>query len=174
MKKQMKSIVALFSICAVIAILLAATNVITAPTIKKNEDEAATKAMLEVLPNGEDFKSIDISNFNLPSSVKEVYCEKNGGYIFKMATTGFSSGMVILCGVNPNGTVSGAVCLASSETLGYEKTFGESLKGVDANTVGTVDTISGATKTTEAYRSAVRDALTAFSVLGGNSHYTAS
>ena len=174
MKKQMKSIVALFSICAVIAILLAATNVITAPMIKKNEDEAATKAMLEVLPNGEDFKSIDISKFNLPSTVTEAYREKNGGYIFKMITSGFSTGMVILCGINSDGTVSGAVCLASSETLGYEKTFGDTLKGIDASTVGSVDTISGATKTTEAYRAAVRDALTAFAVLGGDSYYAAS
>ena len=174
MKKQIKSVVALFSICAVIAMLLAATNVITAPMIKKNEDEAATKAMLEVLPNGEDFRAIDISKFNLPSAVTEVYREKNGGYIFKMSTSGFSTGMVILCGVNANGTVSGAVCLSSSETLGYEKTFGDLLKGVDAKTVGAVDTISGATKTTAAYRAAVRDALTAFAVLGGDSYYAVS
>ena len=174
MKKQMKSIVALFSICAVIAIILAATNAITTPLIEKNEAEAAKKAMLEVLPTGEDFKQIDISKFNLPSTVKEAYREKNGGYIFKMTTSGFSTGMGIMCGINSDGTVSGAVCLASSETLGYEKTFGETLKGVDAKTVGSVDTISGATKTTEAYRNAVRDALTAFAVLGGDSYYSVS
>ena len=29
-----------------------------------------------------------------------------------------------MCGVNPDGTISGAVCLASNETWGKEKTFG--------------------------------------------------
>ncbi len=174
MKNQVKSVVSLFSICAIIAIILAATNLITAPIIRENEEEATQLAMLQVLPTGEEFKKIDISKFNLPTTVTEAYREKNGGYVFKISTTGFSSGMMILCGINANGTVSGAVCLASSETLGYEKTFGDKLKGYDATTIGSANLISGATKTTEAYRNAVRDALNSFAIMGGSSYYTAS
>ena len=74
-----------------------------------------------------------------------------------------------MCGVTADGTVSGAVCLSSGETLGYEKTYGDNFKGKDALALGTVDTISGATKTTSAYRSAINDAMNAAKILkGGN------
>ena len=74
-----------------------------------------------------------------------------------------------MCGVSADGTVTGAVCLASTETLGFEKTFGESFTGKDAAGVDAVDTISGATKTTTAYKNAVKDALNAAVILGGGS-----
>ena len=74
-----------------------------------------------------------------------------------------------MCGVSADGTVTGAVCLGSSETLGYEKTFGESFTGKDAAGVDAVDTISGATKTTAAYKNAVKDALNTAIILNGGS-----
>ncbi len=168
MKKQIKSVISLFAICAVIAIILALTNALTAPTIQKNEEAAANAALLDVLPTGEDFQKVDLSaHQNIPATVKEAYSEKNGGYVFKLETTGYSAGMIIMCGVNADGTVSGAICLSSGETLGYEKTYGDMLKGKDASTVDTVNTTSGATKTTSAYRAAVKDALNAFINLNG-------
>ena len=74
-----------------------------------------------------------------------------------------------MCGVNADGTVSGTKCLSSSETLGYEKTYGENLVGKTSETVDEVATIAGATKTTAAYRNAVKDALNAAIILGGGS-----
>ncbi len=168
MKKQIKSVISLFSICAVIAVILAITNALTAPKIKENEDNATNAALLEVLPSGKNFKSVDIStNSEIPATVKEAYSEDNGGYVFKLETSGYASGFIIMCGIDASGTVSGATCLASGETLGYEKTFGEALKGKDLSNVNDVNTVSGATKTTGAYRSAVRDALNAFALLNG-------
>ncbi len=169
MKAQLKSIVALFSICAVIAILMAVTNSITAPFIQKNEDEAAQKALLEVMPNGDGFEKVDLSAYQMPTTVMEAYREQNGGYVFRLKTTGYASGMVLMCGVNADGSVSGAVCLASSETLGYESTFGETVKGTNKDTIEAVDTVSGATKTTAAYKQAVKDALAAFATLTAQS-----
>ena len=169
MIKNIKSILVLVCICSVMAILLAVTNSITAPIIQKNEQAAANEALLEVMPNGENFEKIDISTYTLPATVTEAFKESNGGYVFKLTTTGYSSGFVIMCGVNADGTVSGAVCLASTETLGFEKTFGENFKGKNAEGVNGVDTISGATKTTGAYRSAINDALNAAIILGGGS-----
>ena len=169
MKKSLKSIVVLVCICAVTALLLAATNSITAPIIKKNEAAAADAALLKVLPTGEDFEKIDLSTYKLPSSVTEAHREKNGGYVIKLVTTGFGSGLTIMCGVNPDGTVSGALCLASSETLGYEKIYGDQFVGKNAEGVDSVDTISNATMTTSAYRAAIKDALNAAVILGGGS-----
>ena len=169
MKKSVQSTLVLVAICAVMAILLAVTNAITAPIIKQNQDAAANEALLVVMPGGEGFEKMDISSYTLPSTVTEVYKEANGGYVVTLTTTGYGSGFVIMCGVSADGTVTGAVCLASTETLGFEKTFGESFTGKDAAGVDAVDTISGATKTTTAYKNAIKDALNAAVILGGGS-----
>ena len=84
-----------------------------------------------------------------------------------MNVTGYSTGMVILCGVTAEGAVSGAKCLSSSETLGYEKTYGENFPGVTLETLDSVDTVAGATRTTSGYKNAVKDALNAFVIIGG-------
>ena len=169
MKKAIKSTVVLVAICAVMAILLALTNALTAPIIAENQNAAANQALLQVMPNGEGFESVEFDAEKLPKTIKEVFKEKNGGYVFNMETTGYGAGLLIMCGVNADGTVSGVVCLGSSETLGHEKTFGANFAGKDAAGVDAVDTISGATKTTEAFKGAVKDALNAAIILGGGS-----
>lgn len=169
MKKSVTSTLVLVCVCAVTAILLAFTNAITAPVIKQNQDAAANEALLEVMPNGEGFEKMDISSYELPATVTEVYKEANGGYVVTLTTTGYGSGFVIMCGVSADGTVTGAVCLTSTETLGHEKTFGTNFTGKNAEGVDAVDTISGATKTTAAYKNAVKDALNTAIILGGGS-----
>ncbi len=169
MNKNIKSIVILFSICAVISVLLAVTNLLTSPIIDKNDAAAANEALLQVMPSGEGFESVDISTYQLPKSVTEVYREKNGGYVFTLETAGYSPNLVIMCGVNADKTVSGALCLSSGETLGYEKTYGENFKGKNSDEVANVDTISGATKTTSAFKNAVIDSVNASIILDGGS-----
>ena len=169
MKKSVTSTVVLVAICAVMAILLALTNAITAPIIKQNQDAAANEALLVVMPEGEGFEKMDISAYELPATVTEVYKEAKGGYVVTLTTAGYGSGFVIMCGVSADGVVTGAVCLSSTETLGYEKTFGTNFTGKDAAGVDAIDTISGATKTTSAYKNAVKDALNTAIILGGGS-----
>lgn len=169
MKKSIVSTVVLVSICAVMAILLALTNSVTAPIIKKNQDAAANAALLEVMPNGKGFEKVEFDAAALPKTVTEVYKEQGGGYVITLTTTGYGSGLVIMCGVNAEGIVTGATCLASQETLGKEKTYGESFTGKDAAGVDALDTISGATKTTTAYKNAIKDALNSAIILGGGS-----
>ncbi len=169
MKKSIVSTVVLVSICAVMAILLALTNSVTAPIIQKNQDAAANAALLEVMPNGKGFEKVEFDAAALPKTVTEVYKEQGGGYVITLTTTGYGSGLVIMCGVNAEGVVTGATCLASQETLGKEKTYGESFTGKDAAGVDALDTISGATKTTTAYKNAIKDALNSAIILGGGS-----
>lgn len=169
MNKNVKNIVVLTSVCAVVALLLAVTNYITAPIIAKQQEAAANEALLVVMPGGEDFNAVDLTAYALPATVTEAYSEKNGGYVFKLTTTGYSSGMVIMCGVDASGKVTGATCLSSGETLGYEKTYGDTVVGATADSVDALDTVGGATKTTAAYRGAVKDALNAAIILGGGS-----
>lgn len=170
MKQYLKSVVSLTVICAVTAILLAVVNSITDPIIKEQEAAAANEALLVVMPEGEDFEAVDLSTYELPATIVEAYHETSqGGYVFQMETSGYSSGFVIMCGVDADGNVTGAVSLASSETLGYEKTYGDQLVGATLESVDTIDTVAGATKTTTAYRGAVKDALSAFVILNGGS-----
>ena len=169
MKKHIKSVISLTIICAVVAILLGITNDITAPIIEKQESDAVAKSLVVVMPNGQDFQSVDISSYELPDTITEIYSEKNGGYVFKMTTSGYASGMVILCGVDGEGKVTGATCIASSETNGAEKDYGGKLVDKTLETVDSVDTVSGSTKTTLGYRNAVKDALNSFVILSGGS-----
>ncbi|MBR2013734.1 MAG: FMN-binding protein [Clostridia bacterium] len=170
MKTNIKNLVIFVCICSAITLLLAATNFITAPIIEKNQAAAANKALLEVFPEGKGFEAMDLSSFELPATVTKVYKESEAnGYVVELETTGYGSGMVIMCGVDASGVVTGATCLASNETLSKEKTYGESFAAKDAAGVEAVEIISGATKTTEAYKNAVKDALNTATILGGGS-----
>lgn len=169
MKSNIKSVISLTAICAVVSLLLAVTNHFTKPIIEKREAAAVNDALSIVLPGGEEFKSVDITTHKLPETITEVYSEKNGGYVFKMTTTGYASNMVILCGIDKDGKVAGASCISSNETLGTEKEYGNTLKGATAETIADFETISGATMTTGAYRNAIKDALNAVIILKGGS-----
>ena len=169
MKKHIKNVLSLTVICAVMALLLALTNSITAPIIKEQENAAVSDALKKVLPNGEDFQTVDISEFTLPETVEEAYSEKNGGYVIKLKTAGYGSDLILMCGINKDGIVEGVQYISGNETLGYETTYGEKLKNATIDTVEDVETIAGATKTTGAFKGAVKDALNAAVILGGGS-----
>ena len=173
MKKALKSILVLVSICAVVAILLALTNYFTQPIIKANEDAAANDALFEVLPDGGKFSPVDISKYTLPATVTDVWSAENGGYVVKMTTTGYASGMVLMCGISAEGTVVATKLIASGETPAIggaaAEVFALNVDGKNVNNIDTVDTVSGATRTTEAYRAAVKDALNTAIILGGGS-----
>lgn len=170
MKKSIKSTLVLVCICAAVSVMMALTNALTAPIIEKQQSDAANAALLEIMPNGSGFEELaDLSAYTLPATVTKAWREANGGHVIQLTTTGYGSGLVILVGVNADGTVSGTKCLASTETLGYEKTFGESFTGKNAEEVAAVDTVAGATKTTAAYRGAVTDAINTAIILGGGS-----
>lgn len=170
MKTNVKNLCIFVCICSVMTLLLATTNFITAPIIEKNQNASANKALLEVMPSGKSFEKMDISALTLPATVTEAHKEQGGlGYVVKLVTAGYGTDMVIMCGVDAKGVVTGAVCLSSNETLSKEKTYGQNFTDKDAAGVEAVDTIAGATKTTAAYKSAIKDALNAAIILGGGS-----
>ena len=171
MKRSLNNILVLVCICAVVSVILAITNALTAPAILANEKAKVKKALLQVMPDGVSFEQIDISTTKLPSTVEEAYRAENGGYVIKLKTTGYASGMVIMCGVSADGKVVGTKMIASGETPSIggvaADTISKALIGKNADNVVEVDTIGGATKTTAAYRNAVKDALNAALALQG-------
>lgn len=170
MKQSIKNLSVFVCICTVITVLLAITNSFTAPIITQNQNASANKALLQVMPEGQGFEIVDVSSFTLPQSVVEVYKETSGkGHVIKLVTAGYGNDMQIMCGVDIGGVVTGAVCISSNETLGKEKTYGENFVNKDAAGVDEVETISGATKTTQAYKNAVKDAQNSAIILAGGS-----
>lgn len=170
MKKHIISVFTLVAIVGVMALLLAGTNAFTAPIIEKNDSAAANAALLQVMPEGTDFEEVELGDYQLPATVTEAHKETSGkGYVVTLTTKGYGADFVIMCGVSSEGTVTGAVCLSSTETLGKEKEYGENFTGKDADAVESTDTIAGATMTTAAYKDAVKDALNAAIILGGGS-----
>ena len=170
MKNSIKNLSVFVCICTVMTLLLALTNSVTEPVIIENQNASANKALLEVMPEGSGFETVALGDYTLPATVTEVYRESSGlGYVVKLVTAGYGTDMVIMCGVDRAGVVTGAVCLSSNETLSKEKTYGENFLNKDAAGVDSVDTIGGATKTTAAYKNAVKDALNTAIILGGGS-----
>ena len=173
MKNSVKSILVLVTISAIVAIAMAVTNYVTAPIIEKNEQMKANSALLEVYPDGGNFETMDVSAYELPSTVSEVFSASNGGYVVKLNTTGYSSGMVIMCGISADGKVVSTKLISSAETPSIggvaATSFEEKLPGADVGTIDAVDTIASATKTTLGYRNAVKDALNTAVILGGGS-----
>lgn len=173
MKKSIENILVLVCICAVVSVLLAVTNAVTAPFIAENEEKKASAALLEVMPDGVSFEKLDVGAYTLPVTVKEAYRSENGGYVIKLNTKGYAAGMVIMCGVDADGKITGTKLISSNETPSIggvaADTLAKNVVGKDQETVDSVDIIGGATKTTAAYRAAVKDALNAAIILGGGS-----
>ena len=174
MNEKIKGMVVLCAICLTVAVLLSGINFVTAPIIEAAESNAVTGALAEVYPGLKNATKLDLTTYEgLPETVAEAYSvtEDGGtGYVVKLVTTGYASDFVILCGISPNGTVLGAKCLSSKETNGAEKTYGEALTDKTMDDIDAVDTVAGSTKTTTAYKNAVKDALGAALVLGGGSY----
>lgn len=169
-----KPTIVLGSICLVVALLLALVNMITAPIIKRAEDAAVAESLVQVMPNGTGFASIgDISSLGLPSEVMEAYTEQSGGYVFRLLVTGkSSSGMVILCGVDAEGKITGTKIISESESDGYKEPVyavvedGQYYKDMTAANLEYYH-VGGSTKTAKAYYDAVKAALDARLIILG-------
>ena len=168
--KQLKSVLVLVCICAVMSTALAVTNYYTAPIIASNMAGKADEALLEVYPGGGLFTPVDISDKNLPATIIEVNAASNGGYVFQLKTNGYAPDMVIMLGVDGNGVITGAKYLSGNETVGLgdvaAQTYSEAIKGSNLDSIDAVAQPT-AQKTIQPYLAAVKDALKAVDALGG-------
>lgn len=165
-KEIIKPILVLTCICLAVTALLAYVNTVTAPIIAQAEKEAAEQAMTEVLGEADSFNRLDVKD--LPERVTEVYSAQNGtGYVFMLVTKGYGGDMNLICGIKSDGTIEACKTLSHSETSGLgsktaEDPYRNQYCGRSADTLGEVDSISGATISSNAYMNAIKDAFTAF------------
>lgn len=173
MKKNLLPSIVLGSICLVVAVLLSVVNMFTAPVIAGRQNAAANAALLEVLPDGKNFKEIEITS-EYPEIVTKGYTA-DGGCVFQMQVTGKSSGLIIMCGVNSEGKVTGTKVIANEETPSYAEKVFPTVEGTNGKyTDMTLDTfepqlVAGATLTSRAYSEAIKAALQAAILASGGS-----
>lgn len=173
MKKNLLPSIVLGSICLVVAVLLSVVNMFTAPVIAGRQNAAANAALLEVLPEGKNFKEIEITS-EYPEIVTKGYTA-DGGCVFQMQVTGKSSGLIIMCGVDSEGKVTGTKVIANEETPSYAEKVFPTVEGTNGKyTDMTLDTfepqlVAGATLTSRAYSEAIKAALQAAILASGGS-----
>ncbi|MEL7609335.1 MAG: FMN-binding protein [Bacillota bacterium] len=169
-KDFMMPVVVLTVICLVISAALAFTNNLTKPIIDAGASERADAVRLAVMPQADTFEKLDASG--LPSSVTEAYQAKNGaGYVFTLVAKGYGGDMTILCGIDADGLITACKTLSHSETAGLgsktaEDEYRNQYAGKDSGLAG-VSAISGATISSKAYESAIKDAFAAFESIRG-------
>ncbi len=173
MMKHLKSVLTLVVIISIVSVALAVCFEITDPIIKEQQAAAASGALLEVMPDGGSFEKMDISSYSLPATIVEVNKSSNGGYVFQVSFSGFNPGNVAMIGVSADGKITGTKCITNAESSGFgadripELDSKGHYNGADVSTIDGVDTVTGCTVSTKAYRAVVKDALNAALILGG-------
>ena len=170
MKQNIKPTIVLGTICVVVALLLSVINMVTAPIIEAQRAAAASGALRDVMPEGETFDEIDISTLGLPEAVVKAWKETTGkGYVFQMSVAGYQPGLVIMCGVDADGKITGSKFIESNETYGLEKLLDNAYNGKtleDASLIIAAGA-SANSATSKAYFAAIDAALQANVLVGG-------
>lgn len=78
MNKNIKSVIILTVICIVIGAMLAVTNFITKPIIDEANRRKSLESCFEVMKEATDFEEVDLTSFDLPSTITNIYKEKDG------------------------------------------------------------------------------------------------
>lgn len=171
MKQSVKSVVVLLVICVVVTALLAGVNVLTAPIIEQNRQNAATGSLGEVLPGAGTFEELTRPE-GAPAAVKTLYREAAGlGYAVLLETSTSYSGspMAFTVGFSTDGVITGIVITNYQESKDFGKDYPASYVGKDSALSG-VDLVAGVTYSSTAFRAAVQDA---FALLIGEGYFAA-
>ena len=117
----------------------------------------------EVLPDGDDFVAVDVSEW-YPENVNSVFiCD--AGCIIVVTVQAYASELSVMCGIDADGKIVGTKVLNSDEISDYGKEVFPLVEGVNGKYKGASVydcepyIVSGATATSKAYGQAVKTAL---------------
>lgn len=166
---MIKPILVLTVICVITAALLGATYNVTDPLIKAAEKAASDAAMAEVLPSASAFNEIKVDG--VEGLLLAAEDTSGSGYVFKTQSKGFGGAYQVMVGISADGLVTGAKLLDNKETPGLgNKTgmpsFTTQFVGKDSSLEG-IDTITGATVSSNAFVSAVSIAFQGYGSITG-------
>lgn len=155
---------ALMVIAGVVTAALAGTNALTEGVIARRAEETENTARRQVI-DADSFEKASLTDEG--EEVVYYIAQKDGatvGYVFTTVTTGKSSGLTVMTGLDAEGTVTGVQVTADNETAGYvdkvtDAGLLDAFKGQNAPggfVLGeTVDGVSQATKTSRGVVSGV-------------------
>ncbi len=161
----LKPIVVLLCISLAAAVLLGFVNSKTDPIIKENARIKAEQTRLAVLPGAKGFAEIE-GNFAV-LDIDSAYKETSGlGYVLTSSHKGYGGDVVVTVGLDPSGKIVGISANVKTETQGVGSKTGEAkyldqYLGQSGNTAS-VDTLTGATYSSNAIRNSVNAILAAF------------
>ena len=152
--------ITLLIISGIAAAALGAIYAVTKPEIEKQQKLAKEQAQKEVLPAAKSFEEKKIDE-NLSYLIGKDETGKVVGYIFTSEGRGYSSQVVSIVGVNPDGEIQGIKVISQAETPGLgalvtEPKFLDGFKKAKAAQVkvvpdgGSIKPITGATITPRA------------------------
>lgn len=172
-KKIIKDTFVLVSITIVLALLLSVTKVMTNSQIKKMEAEKKFEAYSAVCPGyayGENIVSDVVGasagyNASLDGDEAVKRCKDESGniigYIVECSSKGYGGPINIIVGFNKTGNITGIrFAKTPSETPGLgmkvtEQSYLDKWININHSNVSEVDAISGATKSSNAFKEAV-------------------
>ena len=169
-KKSLKDVLVLFVICCVFGTLLAAVNSITSAVIRDRENAPMDDSvLLEYLPNGKNFQEITLTD-EYPEAVTKGW-KADGGCVFQVEVKGYKDGLVIMVGIDADGKIVKVKHTKTNETFGAEtdldNDYTEKKDSLDTLTELPSSAESGAPLTTKAYYNALKAALQAAAIAGG-------
>lgn len=159
MKINVKSVVVLTVICMVVSGLLAVTNFFTAPVIEANKAAAASASLKVVMPDAAGFEEIELPA-DAPATVQTLYRETSGlGFVAILSTTSqySSDNMGITVAIGADGCISGVTLTGYYESKDFGADYPQTYVGADSALNG-VDTVSGVTYSSTAFKNAILDA----------------
>lgn len=169
-KEYLMPVIVLTVICLVITATLAYTNGVTEPIIERNTIEQANLTRTELIPEATGFE--EITDAQLPEGVEDAYRETSGlGYVFTTVSKGYGGDYKVMTAISAEGTILGLKVTEQSETpgLGSKTTVAEytdTYKGQGA-ALADVTSITGATVSSNALKTAVQTAFSAYSAVSG-------
>ena len=155
-------------ICLVVAALLATINYLTAPRIEENDRIARTASLTKAFGEGAEVQ-FDKPYASLPEgaaeSVIEIYPELSGnGYAVTLEFQGYADKIGLTVGINKDGKVAGVVITKSNESHNKDAEMNAALNKLAGKAEGEIDgvtLVSGATKSSDYIKNAVKDAIAA-------------
>ena len=175
-KYVLRLTVTLLLITAVVAVILAGVNSVTAPRIADLNARKTQEAVEAVLPGG----GVEVAFTDSTGLVATVY-QGDAGYAVKVNPSGFNGTVSMMVGVDNSGSVLGISIISQTETAGLgavsaaDTSAGEAFRGQFAGMSGSVsvskdgcqvDAITGATITSRAVCTGVNAALACVANMG--------
>lgn len=183
--EYIKPALVLVVICLVSSVALSQTYSITKPTVEANAKKAADKARILVMPRGDAFTESDAK---LEPMIFDYFVANNKeGVAITSSAKSFGGQIKVMVGVNADGTIEGVTVTSHADTPGLgtkpmapeilKMYKGKTIKEVvpDMNNIGAdsikknpnLDTVTGATVSSNGIYHSVQYALAQFEKAGG-------